>query len=1391
MGSDASLECRAMNHPDPPANDPDSKDQISQGLRDNSPGTGISRLIERLGGKLPTVDLRAEAASDDPAPIETTSGDGHAALPRRGNFHVLGEIARGGMGVVLRGHEVDLRRDVAIKVLQKRYAAMPEVLARFVEEAQIGGQLQHPGIVPVYELGVMADERPYFTMKLVKGQTLAARLLDRTDTPTDSRQLLDIFQAVCHTMAYAHSRRVIHRDLKPANVMIGAFGEVQVVDWGLAKVLPRGGVADEARASQRQGSYLSVIETLRSEPGSAGASLAGSVLGTPAYMSPEQARGFTEHLDERSDVFSLGAMLCELLTGSPPYGPDVRTAMTEAATGDLAAAMQRLDRCSADAALVGLCKQCLALAPAARPADAGAVAKALQAYLASVEQRALDARLAAVAATARAEAAHRTRNLTVALALTGMLTVGLGGGGYLWLRAEREQRVQAGVERANAAMAEAALLRGQRRWPEAAATARRAAESLPEGAPSALVEAVAKEQRELDGLAAADRAAVALAADNELLLQQLRAVPEPDGGQYAPTDWTRVDGQFAAVFAKAGLRPDSDDPVASQALAARGIGEALASSLVEWAGVRRAKGDRDGADRLLRAAMRLDPDPDRVALRNAVLGRNPGAVVALAQADTALALPAATLVELARALRAVERSGEAIEVQVAAYLRHPDDALLAVEVATALRRLARHQEAARLLHGALAARPDNLPIRRSLASILEVDLREYGLAERFVRESLRRYPDDAYLHLRLGQCLLAKERVDPLGVPTTRQPDTPLKTEAIAELRAAIRLGPHADYYQVLGNTLLSLGRFADAAGMVREGLALAERAQCDQETRAALQYVLGIACLRLGDGAAATQALQTSARLLPDHAFFALGSVKLQAETDLTGALVAARAFVQKHPEEAYAHSVLSGLLRQNGEGPAALAAAQRAVDLAPHDVSHWVALAALATEQVATAAALKACEQGLALHPGSWELLDLWIGAMRASGRRAELRERLLELARRDPSNPVVPAELGGQHLTAGEPALAVPFLRQALQLGLSSPGLHSNLADALARSEGPAAALPMRDAAIKLWPESAALYGYRAQDLRRLGRLDEALADAEQAARLAPGRAFAHELLAVIQFERGAFAAAVTAARAALRGSTGTAVELEPPVDANLPLTLGTDLIHIRPADAAELLRVATERQPTLPEAWCNLGHALGGAGRHAESLAALQKGHSLGKASPQWSYPSEEWVERAQFLAGAEARWLQLLAAEGQPEDAGEQLGMMQWAVARGEAAAALQLADLLLVAKDPIPAETGLHADCSKAAMLVAKTRDAAGRLALHDRARSELRKHVEAMQMVTIRDPSAREPVAAHLRTLLAHDAYAPVRDEAGLVQLPANEGAAWRSLWAEAAKVIAEASAK
>ena len=379
----------------------------------SAPGA-LARLAETLAD-IPRVHLRDTEPFTGPGPVVRPSS---AEMPdpsdRLARLQLLGEVARGGMGVIIKGRDSDLGRDLAVKVLLEQHREKPDLIRRFVEEAQISGQLQHPGVVPVYELGTLADHRPYFAMKLVKGRTLAVLLAERAGPAEDQPRLLGIFEQVCLTMAYAHVRGVIHRDLKPSNIMVGSFGEVQVMDWGLAKVLPQGGVADDEEAGRIR--HETVIQTGRTGT-DAELSQAGSVMGTPAYMPPEQASGDLDRLDERADVFALGSILCEVLTGQPAFtGRTVGEIHRKAARGDLTDAFGRLDACGADAELAGLARECLACEPEDRPRNAGAVTERLTAYLAGVQERLRTAELARVEAQARAEEEAKRRILADALA---------------------------------------------------------------------------------------------------------------------------------------------------------------------------------------------------------------------------------------------------------------------------------------------------------------------------------------------------------------------------------------------------------------------------------------------------------------------------------------------------------------------------------------------------------------------------------------------------------------------------------------------------------------------------------------------------------------------------------------------------------------------------------------------------------------------------------------------------------------------------------------------------------------------------------------------------------------------------------------------------------------
>jgi serine/threonine protein kinase len=278
-----------------------------------------------MGPSVTGAATKNQTEHDGPA-----SGEHGPMRPVTSKRYLLGaEIARGGMGAVLQAMDREMRREVAVKYLLDQGDHAKRL--RFVEEAQITGQLEHPNIVPIHELVVDAQSQLYFAMKMVKGRSLAQVLgAMQQGTNGDSEytlpRLLTVFVGVCNALAYAHSRGVVHRDLKPSNVMIGDFGEVYVMDWGLAKVLrdaPGAPSADSAMPSfavepKIGSSFGELDKVVTSRQQSSDLTQEGAILGTASYMPPEQAFGEVNAVDERSDVYALGAILYEILTLQPP-----------------------------------------------------------------------------------------------------------------------------------------------------------------------------------------------------------------------------------------------------------------------------------------------------------------------------------------------------------------------------------------------------------------------------------------------------------------------------------------------------------------------------------------------------------------------------------------------------------------------------------------------------------------------------------------------------------------------------------------------------------------------------------------------------------------------------------------------------------------------------------------------------------------------------------------------------------------------------------------------------------------------------------------------------------------------------------------------------------------
>jgi tetratricopeptide (TPR) repeat protein len=351
--------------------------------------------------------IMAAAFERVPAPLDA---DPDRPIIDDARIEVFELLGHGGLGAVYRCHDRRMKRDVALKVLRARHTGNLAARDGLLWEARLGARLDHPGIVPVHEIGVDATGRPYFTMRVVRGETLRAVLLTERTGEAGRARLLRVLLQVAEAVAHAHRAGIVHSDLKPENVMVGPNGEVLVLDWGLARSLE---AKDDTRPSG-----------------------SSSKAGTPAYMAPERGMSPPPPIAPAIDVFGLGVILLEVLTGPEAAAT---TASTSVPPGSGAALALRLDD-SHPADLAALARDSVGSQPDARPTDGGAFAARLSASLGRLDEDARQARLDAAAADARATAERRARRivqrLSLALLIAGVLA------GALWLRAQRvhEQR---------------------------------------------------------------------------------------------------------------------------------------------------------------------------------------------------------------------------------------------------------------------------------------------------------------------------------------------------------------------------------------------------------------------------------------------------------------------------------------------------------------------------------------------------------------------------------------------------------------------------------------------------------------------------------------------------------------------------------------------------------------------------------------------------------------------------------------------------------------------------------------------------------------------------------------------------------------------------------------
>jgi eukaryotic-like serine/threonine-protein kinase len=1298
-----------------------------------------ARALETLDGSfgpVPRVLLR-DTDNGYEEPVVKLASQSVPDAP--GRYQVFGEIARGGMGAVFKGRDPDLGRDLAVKVLLDRHSAAPDLVRRFVEEAQIGGQLQHPGVVPVYELGTFADSRPYFTMKLVKGRTLAELLGERKAQTPELPRFLGIFEHVCQTVAYAHARGVIHRDLKPPNIMVGSFGEVQVMDWGLAKILKDGGLADEP--TSQPALDASVIATLRSGS-DVDNSQVGSVLGTPAYMAPEQAAGDIERVDRRADVFGLGSILCEILTSQPAYsGRSQPELIRKAMRGDTSDAIERLARCGAEAELVALANDCLAIESDDRPRDAGLVAARMTAYLASVQERVQVAERERAVAVARAIEERRRRKLQLGLAASLLAFTTLGG-----LSATHYlQQKQARAATLDRIVGQTVTLRDQAvlhpedlaRWQVALA----AVEQADAGDdPQVHRQLLALRFEIQTGLDAAQR--------DRILLDRLVDI-RSGGGDDGNTSAT--DDAYTTAFREAGIDLAIMPPAEAGAkIKSRPptVARDLAASLDDWASWRRKSRpkDVDGARRLAETARVADPDPWRNELRAAFgLPDKTARLVALrglAKSAKFSELAAVSLHLLGKALHLAGDDVEAESVLRQAQRRHPRDIWINHSLGTVLEALARREEAIRYYTAARSIRPatahslahaldahdepdEAIAVFRDLVGIrpdsawhlscLGSALKTKGLepeasnaleaATAAARAAIRKQPDDTFAHLQLGRVLCLQGKLDPaiaeFGVAISLEPDdsivhfnlaTALRDQgkldrAIAEYTTAIRLRPeHADSHLGLGVALVEQGK----------------------------------------GGPAAIAEYRTAIRLKPDYF---LGHNNLGAalakEGKLDEAIAAYRASIRLKPEYASTHNNLGMALKEQGKLDEAIAEFRLAIQLRPDFAEANT-------------------ELGIALAN---------------QGKQEEANAQYRIAIKIKPNYADAHANLGVALANMGDFDEAVAELRVAIRLNPENANAHSNLGLALAIQGSLDDSIAAFRTAIRLKPDLASAYFNLGNTLREQGKLDAAVAAFRSAINIKPDYAEARTNLGLVLQDQGQLDLAIAEFRTAIR------------------------------------------QKPDFALAHCNLGLALLRLGDFDGALKCLRKGHSLGSRTPNWSTPSAEWIADAESFVALSPRISPILEGTEKVHDNSERLTLFKLCYRRQQFATAARLAAEALAA-DPTLADDprdGHRYNGARAAAMAASGRGAS-EPPLEDTARIKLRRQAlewlkADLAVITsifeAASPAKRSNIAAAMEQWKRDIDLAGVREPEALAAMPEEDRKVWRAFWADLDSLLDRAGSR
>lgn len=912
--------------------------------------------------------------------VRTDGPDDLCGIVVDGRYLLVEVHDSGGMGVVYRGTDLRLGRAVAVKVLSRVLAGLPELTDRFRREALLGARLDHPYITPVYDTGVLGElgGRPYLVMRFVTGQTLAEAASARPGEDVDTRlvRVLRYFLALCDAIEYAHAQGVQHCDLKPVNVMVGDGEAVQVLDWGLGR---------ERRAGGRGRGFSS------EEAGET--RVEGARNGTPAYMPPEQANGGA--VDHRTDVFGLGGVLVFLLTGEAVYtGGGTDAVLGMASRGDTEPALRRVAHSGNPAELGELASRCLTREPGDRPASARAVADAVTAYQAGVAARLIQTEAAQAATAAREEEEKKTRLEAEARARAegaarSAAEARLGAEAAARVEAEArgdEQRKRRRAERVGAAiLIVACIATGAAGWAYQSQQANvRAQDEVSrvqrQNNRDALAQLITQcqgglrgedaervgelfaeaERRQLGGggedlRAQFDRCRADLALLKELdRIDEVRWGVQEDvvgmievmfrerrridgirlaGAKRDLAGLNRLVGRWRAAFSQYGVVPGRTPPdVAAEQINGSLIRDRLLATLALWLAAEPAGGDAINLVAILRSA---DPDPFRGAVWEALRAGNVREVRDRVGAPEMQEQPAWFAVVVAQHFGVPNEQRQKLFRGVLASRPAYVPALMSLATSGSLG----VEEEIGLYRAVLAARPKNVAAWCNLGTVL-ADRRDFEGAIKCFREAIRLDPEFAAAHNNLGLALLRTAdvdgaikqlreaiRLDPALAAAHGNLITTLVhkgdvNEAVAAGKEAIRFNPSSALaHNNLANGLLAAGDLAGAVTAYREAIRL-------DPAFATAWTNLGIAFIRKNDLDAAVAAYKEAIRVDRTYApaYYNLGKALIR-QKDAGRAETSYREAIRLDPNFALAYYDLGTLLLRKPDWDGAIVAFRAAI--------------------------------------------------------------------------------------------------------------------------------------------------------------------------------------------------------------------------------------------------------------------------------------------------------------------------------------------------------------------------------------------------------------------------------------------------------------------------------